>query len=878
MLAFLVKCLWSIMRFLLLILCMCSIAFAEVVQSVKVNNLTYMSQSLAKELINIKSGDTLNSEKVDNAVLALYKQGYFSDIYATFNNGVLQFFVKEKPAVASIELKGYGTQSEKETIYGQLGIKKGDTYDDMKLDKALEKLKQMLEYKGYYQSVIEPEVTSISDGKAVAITLNVNRGDSIFIEKSYYEGAKKLEKRKLEALSANKQRDFMGWLPGLNAGKLMLNELELDPLRIQDSYMRNGFIDAHVSNPLLSVNMTNHKAKLYYNVNEGEQYKVSDIDFVIDSEHKDEVAESELRKDLATKVNEIFNIQNVREDSQKIKLKIADLGYAYVAVNPDLKKDSNKHEVQVIYHIDFGKKVHINDVLITGNTRTGDRIIRREILIAPGDLYSLGKIQSSEIALKRIGYFENVRIDERRISEDSMDLVVNVTEGRTGELSFGLGYGSFYGLMINASVNERNLFGSGFGASLYANVSFGGDFSYYNTGVNNFFTATQQAFNLSLTNPRILDSKWSLSLNIYYSRYLNYVYTQQSVGGGFTIGRLLTPTLRLNIGYDINKTDTFNFYNLYTGQSQPQYQKYYDSGNIDYTTSNPNWNGSTGAGQTQDCTTNPSSCSNITDKEFLKYRTQGLWDRSYSGWNNAPIKSTITPSIVFDNTDDYYFPKNGNSTTLSASIAGLGGDVYYTKLYAKTGFYFDISKWTKIDLIARIKSQGGYLFRYSSNHFLPLTDTFYMGGVGTLRGYTSYSVTPLDGDGLRVGGDGIFTGSLELSYGLIPSAKMRVAAYIDYGILTYHGSSGAANFKQYGTIFGTSDVLVRGAAGFAIEWVSPMGPIVIVFPMLWYGPTDPMGTGPNKIFTYDTASNIRASGGYLTNYPSYFEFTMGTRF
>lgn len=860
------------MRFLLLVLCMCGIVFAEVVQSVRVNNLTYMSESLAKDIIGIKSGDTLSPEKVDGAVLALYKQGYFNDIYATFDNGILQFFVKEKPTVASIELKGYGTQSEKETIYGQIGIKKGDTYDDMKLDKAVETLKQMLEYKGYYQSVIEPEVTNISDGKAVAIVLNVNRGDSIIIEKSYYEGATKLSKRKIESLSANKQRDFMGWLPGLNAGKLMLNELELDPLRIQDSYMRNGFIDAHVSNPLLSVNMINHKAQLYYNVNEGSQYKVSGISFVIDDEHKNEVSESELRKNLTTKINEVFNIQNVRDDSQLIKLKIADLGYAYVAVNPDLKKDDKKKEVEVIYHIDFGKKVYINDVLITGNTRTGDRIIRREILIAPGDLYSLGKIQSSETALKRIGYFENVRIDEKRIREDSMDLVVNVTEGRTGELSFGLGYGSFYGLMVNASINERNLFGSGFGASLYANVSFGGDFSYYNTGAS-FFTATQQAFNLSLTNPRILDSKWSLTLNIYYSRYLNYVYTQQSVGGGFTVGRLLTPTLRLNIGYDINKTDTFNFYNLYTGQAQPEYQKYYDSGDIKV--ENPNWDGSTGAGQTQDC--NTTSCiGGVTDKEYLIYH--GLWDRSYSGWNNAPIKSTVTPSIVFDNTDDYYFPKNGNSTTLSASIAGLGGDVYYTKLYAKTGFYFDISKWTKIDLIARVKAQGGYLFRYNSNDFLPLTDTFYMGGVGTLRGYTSYSVTPLDADYLRVGGDGIFTGSLELSYGLIPSAKMRVAAYIDYGILTYHGVQGSANFKQYGTIFGTSSMLERGAAGLSIEWVSPMGPIVIVFPMLWYGPTDALGVGPNEIFTYGTASKIRSGGGYLTNYPSYFEFTMGTRF
>lgn len=866
------------LKFLLIYFSLSSLSFsyiyAEAIQSIKINNLTYMSESLALDLIKIKPGDSLENEKIDNAVLALYNQGYFNDIYATFDNGVLNFYVTEKPAIASIEIKGYGTQSEKDTLYGQIGIKKGDTYDEMKLEKALETLKQMLEYKGYYGSVIEPEVQKLNDNKAVAIILNVNRGDSISITKSYYEGASKLPKRKIEALSANKQKDFMGWLPGLNNGKLMLNELELDPLRIQDSYMRNGFLDANVSNPLLSVNMGNHNAQLYYNIKEGEQYIVKDVQFIIDDAHRDLISDAELRKNLNTKPNEIVNIQTLRDDAQAIKLKVADLGYAYVAVNPDLKKDEAKHEVTILYHIDFGKKVKINDVVITGNTRTGDRIIRREILIAPGDTYSLGKIQSSEIALKRIGYFENVHIDEKRISDDSMDLVVNVTEGRTGELTFGIGYGSFYGLMVNGSINERNLFGSGFGASLYANVSFGGDFSYY-TGANyNFFAPTQQAFNLSLTNPRILDSKWSLSLNIYYTRYLNYVYTQQSVGGGFSVGRLLLPTLRLSVGYDINKTDTFGFYNLYTGEPQPQYQKYYDTGEIIYTVQSQT--------QPNGCKQqNGSSGGNGNGNDDIKTwtcTTKGLWNRSYSGWSNAPIKSSVTPSLVFDNTDDYYFPKNGNSTTISASIAGLGGDVYYTKLYAKTGFYFDLHKYTKLDLIFRYKAQIGYLFRYNSEDFLPLNDTFYMGGVGTIRGYSSYSITPLDSDFLRVGGDGIFTNSIELSYGLIPSAKMRVSLYADYGILTYHGTNGRANFKEYGTFSGSSSAIQRGAAGVSVEWVSPMGPIVLVFPMLWYGPTDPQGLGPSRFFSYGTAGAIRANNGYLTNYPSYFEFTMGTRF
>ena len=421
----------------------CVFLHAEVVQSVRIHDMTYMSESLAKDIINIKDGENLNNEKIDKAVLELYKQGYFSDIYVTFENGILHFYVTEKPAVASVEIKGYGTQSEKDTIYGQLGIKKGDTYDDMKLEKALEILKQMLEYKGYYGSVIEPDIQQINEGKAIAIVLNVNRGNSIKIEKSYYEGASKLKKRKIESLSANKQADFMGWLPGLNSGKLMLSELELDPLRIQDSYMRNGFLDANVSNPLLSVNPTNNKAQLYYNVREGEQYTVKDIEFVIDDAHRDLISDEELKKSITTKPNTIINIQTLRDDAQIIKLKVADLGYAYVAVNPDLKKstdrrftskdkgagiDSIKPEVTVVYYIDFGKKVKINDVIIAGNTRTSDRIIRREVLIAPGDTYSLGKIQNSELALRRIGYFEKVNINEKRISDDSMDLVVEVSE------------------------------------------------------------------------------------------------------------------------------------------------------------------------------------------------------------------------------------------------------------------------------------------------------------------------------------------------------------------------------------------------------------------------------------------------------------------
>ncbi|PAF44870.1 outer membrane protein assembly factor BamA [Helicobacter sp. 11S02596-1] len=765
-----------------------------------------MSPMLAGEVADIQPDDPLDPAKIDKAVLALYNQGYFKDVYATFDNGVLTFHFVEKPRVASIEIKGYGTEQEKETLYTQMGIKKGDTFDEQKIEKAKDILKTILEYQGYYGTVIETDITPVSSDGAYAITLNVNRGDNIIIKKATYAGREKLKIKDIESLSANKQRDFMGWMWGLNDGKLHLNELEYDSLRIQDVYMRHGFLDANISSPFLDANFSTYTASLYYKIIEGTQYKVSGVEIDIDNEV---VPIEKLQKAIKVKKNEIFNIENLRADTQILKQQIADKGYAFAVVKPDLDKNEADGNVKVIYHIQVGDKVHINDVIISGNTRTSDRIIRREILLAPGDEYSLSKVANSENALRRLGFFDNVKIEERRVSADSMDLLVSVTEGRTGQLQFGLGYGSYGGLMLNGSVSERNLFGTGQSGSIYANISTGTGQTY--NGIRN--SGQQFSGNISLSNPRIFDSRYSTSANLYANYYVNYQYVEQSGGFGFTAGRLLTNTLRVSLGYDINLTKTFNF-------SSPLYERYY-------------------APNTQ-----------IVGTEG-GIPVTGIWDKDY----HIPIASSITPSISFDNTDDYYFPKNGIIASAYAQFNGLGGNVRNAKLYAKFAAYYHLKSLIGLDLIARYKAQGGYIFRYNPQDFLAINSTFYMGGVTTIRGFQSGSVSPRDQFGLWVGGDGLFTNSVELSYGLLEAAKMRLSAYFDYGFLTYKGQSQrVADFKNYGVPnHGIERLEWRAATGVALEWVSPIGPIVLVFPI--------------KVFN-------KQPGDYTSN----FEFTMGTRF
>ncbi|MGL2833892.1 outer membrane protein assembly factor BamA [Helicobacter pylori] len=842
------------------------------VKSVSYVGLSYMSDMLANEIVKIRVGDIVDSKKIDTAVLALFNQGYFKDVYATFEGGILEFHFDEKARIAGVEIKGYGTEKEKDGLKSQMGIKKGDTFDEQKLEHAKTALKTALEGQGYYGSVVEVRTQKVSEG-ALLIVFDVNRGDSIYIKQSIYEGSSKLKRRMIESLSANKQRDFMGWMWGLNDGKLRLDQLEYDSLRIQDVYMRRGYLDAHISSPFLKTDFSTHDAKLHYKVKEGIQYRISDILIEIDNPV---VPLKTLEKALKVKRKDVFNIEHLRADAQILKTEIADKGYAFAVVKPDLDKDEKNGLVKVIYRIEVGDMVYINDVIISGNQRTSDRIIRRELLLGPKDKYNLTKLRNSENSLRRLGFFSKVKIEEKRVNSSLMDLLVSVEEGRTGQLQFGLGYGSYGGLMLNGSVSERNLFGTGQSVSLYANIATGGGRSYPGMpkGAGRMF-----AGNLSLTNPRIFDSWYSSTINLYADYRVSYQYIQQGGGFGVNVGRMLGNRTHVSLGYNLNVTKLLGF-------SSPLYNRYYSSTKQIIIPSQPVCVSSLGLllglRQVQSCSTPGSTRVGQTPP------VTGLWDRDY----HTPITSSFTLDVSYDNTDDYYFPRNGvifssyatmsglpSSGTLN-SWNGLGGNVRNTKVYGKFAAYHHLQKYLLIDLIARFKTQGGYIFRYNTEDYLPLNSTFYMGGVTTVRGFRNGSITPKDEFGLWLGGDGIFTASTELSYGVLKAAKMRLAWFFDFGFLTfktptrgsffYNAPTTTANFKDYGVIgAGFERATWRASTGLQIEWISPMGPLVLIFPIAFF---NQWGDGNGK------KCKGLCFNPNMDDYTQHFEFSMGTRF
>lgn len=750
---------------------------AQTISEIKYSGLVRMSPLIANEVAKIKVGDKLNVKAVNDAILAFYKQDYFDDISAEFERGVLTFHFKEKPSINNIEIKGFGSESETEDMKKALGIKRGDTYDIYKEKLAKAEIINALETKGLYGSVVEVSATRIED--SMNLLFDVNKGEKIIIRKSYYQGAT-LDKDDLEGFSANRERhSWLGWLPWFPSGEVRLKELEYDNLRIQDVYMQRGYLDASVSPGLLNADFTNFNASLLYKVVEGERYKVSDIIIAKADDINGVFDIEELESLLKLEKDEYFNIQTMRNDIEILKSHIMDKGYAYAVISPDLDKDTEHKQVIVKYNITLGKEVHINDITITGNTVSSDRIVRREMIIAPGDTYSITAIRKSENALRRSGFFDKVNISEIRLDESSMNLLVEVAEGRTGEVMAGIGYGSYDKFMINGSLRERNLFGTGIGVSFQIN------WSKYN-----------QLYNIGLSNPRIFDSEYSASINVFYSYYKSYYssgwysneytdYIENTVGFNVSVGRNLTDELSANLTYGFSKSTMSGF-----------------SGDISYS---------------------------------YYYPTKGIW------------KSYLTPGLYFDNTDDYYFPKNGAIISASSDFVGLGGNARYVKLYGKIGLYYHLKNLINFDLILRYKAQIGAIFAYKKGEELmtqtqttgiPITDTFYLGGIGTVRGYNSSRVSPKDPIGRLIGGRFMFANSVELSFGLVEAINMRLAGFFDYGMIGRH----------------RFDEIAVMSAGLAIEWISPIGPLVFVVPFAI--------KPPNK----------------FKDEVSKFEFTMGTRF
>jgi len=452
--------------------------------------------------------------------------------------------------IDAIDIKGFDADKLKPII----GIKVGDTYTTSKVLKAKKIIGMALKSSGYPKSTVRSTVKN--KGKTVGVTFEVKKGNKLTITKINFVGNKKVSSEDLSSKLINKEAQFMGWFPGRSNGAANILQLKYDSMRVRDAYLKKGYLDAQVSTPKMKVDPATNNATITYRVKEGHQYTVSSVALKMG---KVEGADKQsLNAKIKLKSGEIFDVSKLRHDIRAISESLGNLGYAYTKVIPGFHKNAGKRTISVVYRVIPGTKVTIGDVIVKGNTKTKDHVVRRYIDLAPGDLYNYAALKESKKALQRTGYFDKAVIKPKKVSSKKMNLEVDVKDAKTGSFTIGGGYGSADGWMIDGSVKERNFLGTGM-----------------EVGASINYSAVTQSYSLSFKDPRFFDSKYSLSLGIFKKEsdynesdtYDNLAYrTLDEIGGYVSIGKQLTHTIYTSIGYtykdveygDVNASQNLN--------------------------------------------------------------------------------------------------------------------------------------------------------------------------------------------------------------------------------------------------------------------------------------------------------------------------------
>ncbi|EAJ9404244.1 outer membrane protein assembly factor BamA [Campylobacter jejuni] len=737
-------------KHLISICALVAIANAATIKDIKFIGLNHLSNTSAINITGLKIGEEINPAKINTAILNLYKQNYFENIAVENNNGILEIIVTEKPTIAKVTITGIASNDRKQ-VESILGIKRGTLLDEGSIKEAIERIKAYYEAKSYFDTIAEYKKKTLENTDGLELEFIVNRGENIIIDNVHLSGAKKFSYSDIEPAVVNKEKEFMGWMWGRNDGKLKVFELSNDSSRIADEYMKKGYLDVQVSSPYLKTYTDTYQANLTYFIKEGKPYKIKSIS--IENPLFDDKQNAQTVKDLRSSAGKTINIEDIRKDVKTIETQSADLGYAFVEVYPDIQKNDQTQEATVVFKVIPHDKVYIRNVIISGNSRTVDRVIRRELYITEGNLYNRTDLSESKNALKRTSYFDDVNIKEEKVDDTHIDLIVDVKEASTGAISGGIGYGSSDGILLNASLSDTNIFGSGIKSSVSVDKS-----------------DDTLSGRISLINPRVLDSQYSLGGTLYSNDYEWDNYSEKNYGFDITVGRQFARYYNVSLTYNLEQSDIYHL-------SPTLLRTGYELG--------------------------------------------------------KSIKSSITPAITFNNTDDYYLPRSGIIASTSLEYAGLGGDQEFISSSSKFNFYQGLQDYIGYDLIYRYKAS---FYKVWDEGYLPINQRIYLGGIRSIRGFESRTVSPKNQWGDEVGGTIAFANSVELSFPLIDRIKLRGSVFFDYGMI------GRKNL----------DEIKRMSTGIGIEWITPIGPLQLVF-----------------------AKPLNDKKGDDTNS---FEFNLGTRF
>lgn len=445
--------------FILLLAWSATVAALEpfVIEDIRVEGLQRISLGTVYNYLPLKKGDLLDEAAADAAVHALFKTGFFRDVVLEREDNELIVFLAERPAIASIEIEGntdIPTEQLTENLK-RIGFSEGRVFDRSMLDKVKQELTLQYLAMGKYNARVRSTVTP-QERNRVAIKLEIAEGEVAAIHHLNIIGNSAFSEEEL-------MKDFQlgpdgGWFS--SSDQYSKQKLAADLETLRSHYLNNGYINFDVTSTQVTITPDKRHVYITINLAEGEQYTVREVTV----QGETIVPKEQVEALISVKPGEIFSRLEVTQSSKRISDALGDVGYAFANINPIPDVDEEKREVGLTYFVDPGKRVYVRRINLSGNARTNDEVLRREMRQMEAGWISTRKVERSRTRLNRLGYFDEVNVSTPAVpgSPDLVDVNYDVTEQAAfGSFNFGIGYGDASGFLVNASVNWDNFLGTG---------------------------------------------------------------------------------------------------------------------------------------------------------------------------------------------------------------------------------------------------------------------------------------------------------------------------------------------------------------------------------------------------------------------------------
>jgi outer membrane protein insertion porin family len=707
-----------------------------------------------------KVGQPYSERAAESDIRALYATGGVANvrIFAEpLGDGVkVTVLLQGRPVIEEIVIEGT-EQISLNKVRREVGSKVGDVLSEEKLEDDRQKILKLYEDRFYSDVDVQYNVREIPGSTRVRVTFQIAEGPKLIVRRITFIGNTSILPRDIIKVMKTRTWNLLSFFT--KSGRLLPAQSEEDKAAIRTLYQNRGFADVQITDFQSQPVGNKDGVELTITISEGIQYRVNSVKL----EGINVVPTDEIKSRLKMVEGSLFTPKGMGDDLKAMRDFYGARGYVDMIAQPEILP-AGPGQVSVLYRVDEGVQSYVNLINIQGNTRTKDRVLRRELAVKPGDVFDSTLVDVSRKRLENLNYFSRVEMAPTdTIVQGRKDLNVIVEEKRTGSFNFGVGFSTTDSLVGFAELQQTNF-------DVFNWPSFIGGGQRFR--IRGQYGLERKDFVISLTEPWFLGYKLSVGTEAYYreASFLSDVYNQSNLGFAVQARKQIYRALSGRIEYRLEQI------------------KIYDIGD---------------------------NVENNFDNNFSGNGQVGPVIRDSAG---TYIRSAITGSLTWDTRDSLFLTRKGELIELTGFIAGggLGGDVQDYGISLKASKYF-LLPWDFIFLLkgelAVVDGWGGSETNGSDDNYgngVPIFDRLYLGGANNLRGFNFREVGPVDSDDNPIGGNSLGYLTAEVTFPIM--SRVRGAVF---------GDAGFVNTGSYD--FSTSNL--NADIGIGLRLDLPIGPI-----------------------------------------------------